>query len=689
MKKFFVLLMILFVSVSFAQLDRSKRPAPGSAPEIKLGSYDSFVLKNGLKVFVVENKKLPKVALSLVVDRDPIVEGKNSGYIDAAGQLLRTGTVKRSKEKIDEEIDFIGASLNTSSTGIGASSLKKHLNKLLDVMSDIITNPNFTQPELDKIVKQTMSTLASQKDEPNAIAARVKDILFYGKEHPYGEPTTEETVKSITLDMCKNYYDTYFRPNISYLAIVGDINKKEAQKLVEKYFGSWKSKEVSKSTYPTPKAPVVNKISFVNKAGAVQSVISIGYPIELKKNSEDVIKAQVLNTILGGSFISRINNNLREKHGYTYGANSALSSDQVIGAFTVGTSVRNVVTDSAVTEIMNEMKKIRTEKVSDEELQSTKNYMTGSFARSLESPQTVANFAISIARYGLPQDFYKNYLKNLNAVTADDILATAKKYIKPNNSYVLIVGNSDEVAKNMSKFSVSGKVDFYDIYGEKYDPNVKKVPEGVTAEQVINKYIDAIGGREKLLKIQDETIVLTGSTQGVNVTVTISRKAPNKFYSLVDFSVGQQKTVFDGVKGKTTSMGQEKELTGDQLEATKEQATMNIYLDYAKAGFKLALTGMETINNKDAYLIILTSPSGKKSTHYYDVASGFLIRQTATVETEQGSITTTIDYDDYKEIDGIKVAHKWTQNSAMASLELKVNSVKINQNLSDTLFEVK
>lgn len=689
MKKFLFLLMILFVSISSAQLDRSKRPAPAPAPEIKLGSYDSFTLKNGLKVFVVQNKKLPKVALSLVVDRDPIVEGKNAGYIDAAGQLLRTGTAKRTKEKIDEDIDFIGASLNTSPTGISASSLKKHINKLLDVMSDIILNANFTQPELDKIIKQTMSTLAAQKDEPNEIAARVSSILLYGKEHPYGEPTTEETVKSITLDMCKNYYSTYFRPNISYLAIVGDIDKKEAQKLVEKYFGSWKSKDVAKNTYTSPKAPIVNKISFVNKAGAVQSVIGIGYPIELKKNSEDVIKAQVLNTILGGSFISRINNNLREKHGYTYGANSSLSSDQVIGRFYVGTSVRNVVTDSAVTEIMNEMKKIRTEKVSDEELQSTKNYMTGSFARSLENPQTVANFAISIARYGLPQDYYKNYLKNLNAVTTDDILATAKKYIKPNNSYVLIVGNSDEVAKNMSKFSVSGKVDFYDIYGEKYDPSIKKVPEGVTAEQVISKYVDAIGGKDNLLKVNDETTVYSGTVQGMNITVTMSKKAPNKFYQLVDFGVGQQKVIFDGEKGKSIAMGQEAELKGDQLESMKIQSQMHPYFNYEKLGVKLALTGMETINNKDAYQVTVTNPSGKKSTQYYDVASGFLIRTSATVDTEQGSISTTVDFDDYKTIDGIKVAQKLTQSTPMGAIELKLNSYKTNQNLGDALFEVK
>lgn len=685
-----VLLLILFVSaVSFAQLDRSKRPAPGPAPEIKLGNYDLFTLKNGLKVFVVENKKIPRVAFSLVLDNDPILEGKNAGYIDAAGQLLRTGTKSRTKDKLDQEIDFIGATLTTSSSNVYGASLKKHINKLLDLMSDVVINPNFTQPELDKIIKQTLSSLAVQKDEPNAIAARVKDVLFYSKEHPYGEPTTEETVKSITLDMCKNYYNTYFRPNISYLAIVGDINKKEAQKLVEKYFGKWQSKDVPKSTYQTPKAPVVNKVALVDRANSVQSVITVGYPIELKKNSEDVIKATLVNTILGGSFGSRLFKNLRETHGYTYGSYSSLTSDQFIGAFSASASVRNSVTDSALTEIMNELKKIRNEKVPEEELQMIKNYMTGSFARSLENPQTIANFAINIERYGLPKDYYKNYLKNLNAATSDELLATAKKYIKPNNAYLLVVGNGEEIAKNLSRFSLSGKIDYYDIYGEKYDPNVKKVPEGVTVEQVLNKYIEALGGRESIQKVKDKTQKFTGALQGMNITITISQKEPNKFYQMLDAGVFQQKTVFDGTKGKMSAMGQEQELKGEQLEQLKLQSFLHAFLDYAKYEIKAELTALETVNKKDAYRVTLSTASGYKVTQYFAVDSGLLMRTMSSLTTPQGSFNSTVDFDDYREVQGVKYAHKLTQSVGPQTIELTAASVEVNTNLSDSLFEVK
>jgi hypothetical protein len=206
----------------------------------------------------------------------------------------------------------------------------------------------------------------------------------------------------------------------------------------------------------------------------------------------------------------------------------------------------------------------------------------------------------------------------------------------------------------------------------------------------LNKYIDVIGGKEKLLKITDETIEMTGSIQGMNIKVTLSRKAPNKFYQLVDLGgAGQQKTIFDGVKGVVNSMGQEQELKGDALEQMKIQAALNAFLDYSKIGVKTEVTGIESINNKDTYQVTLTSLSGKKSMQYYDIISGLLIRQVSTMETAQGSVTSTLDFDDYKDIEGIKMAHKWSQSTQMGTIELKLESLKLNSGLGDALFEVK
>ncbi len=689
--KILVLVLMLFVSVcSFAQLDRSKKPEAGPAPEIKLGEYESFTLKNGLKVFVVTNRKLPVVAFNLVIDRDPILEGKNAGGTNMAGQLLRTGTKTRTKDKLDEEIDFIGATLSTSATNVYASSLKKHVNKLLDLMSDVTLNPSFKQEELDKIKKQTISGLAAAKEDPSAISSRVSNVVFFGKEHPYGEIETEETVNNINLDFCNEYYQTYFRPNASYLAIVGDITKVEAQKLVEKYFGKWQMKEVPKGTFASPKAPLVNKVALVDRPASVQSVLRLGYPVDLKKGSEDVIKATVMNTILGGSFTSRINKNLRETHGFTYGAGTSLRSDKLIGDFSASTTVRNSATDSAITEIINEMKKIRNDKVPDDELVLTKNYLTGNFARSLERPQTIASFAIDIERYNLPKDYYKNYLKNLNAVTSDELLTTAKKYIKPNNMNLVVVGNAEEIAKNLVRFSITGKIDYYDIYGEKYDPNVKKIPEGVTVDNVLAKYVEVIGGKANVEKVKDRTMKLKGSAQGMEVIVEISQKYPNKIFQIVDVGAGmfKMKTVFDGEKGKMEQMGQVQEIEGDALEDLKGNA-MDGMLDYTKYGYKVELAAVENINGKDAYKVVLTSASGRKSTQYYSVETGFMIRTISQISTPQGSATQTTDMDDYQEVQGMKYPFKITQSFGPQAIDLNVTSIEINTGLNDAVFEVK
>ena len=235
-----------------------------------------------LKVFVVENHKLPRVAFSLQLDIDPIKEGDKAGISEIAGDMLAKGTKNRTKDDLNFAIDFIGASFFTSSTSVFGASLKKHQNTLLEIMADVIKNPDFKEEELKKLKTQYISNVQTQKDDPDAIASNVRRVLLYGKDHPYGEIVREETIENITLDDAVNYYSTYFKPNVAYLAVVGDINVKEAKTLVEKYFGDWKKGEVPQHKYDFPERPKSTHVAFVNKPGAVQSVIAVFNPIELK-----------------------------------------------------------------------------------------------------------------------------------------------------------------------------------------------------------------------------------------------------------------------------------------------------------------------------------------------------------------------------------------------------------------------
>lgn len=694
MKKFLVSTLLLLSVVVSAQkkdheLDRSKRPAPGAAPIIKLGDIPSFQLPNGLKVFVVENHKLPTVSYSIVLDIDPELEGEAAGTSAIAGELLTSGTKTRSKDKLDSDIDFIGATLRASATGLYASSLKKQQNKLLELISDVLLNADFKQEELDKLKTQTLSGLQSEKDDPDAISKNVKAVLNFSKAHPYGEIATEESVEKITLEKCNKYYHTYFRPNVAYLAVVGDITLSEIKPLIEKYFSAWEKAEVPKSMFPTPLAPAKSKVAIVNKAGAVQSVINVTYPVDLKPNSEDVIKARVMNTVLGAGFSSRLFMNLREKHGYTYGSYSSLNYDELVGEFSAYAKVRNAVSDSSVTEILYELNRIRTEKVPQDELEGIKSYLTGSFAISLEDPSTIAKFAINIDRYNLPKDYYANYLKNLAAVTADDVFAMAQKYIRPENATILIVGDKSELTKKMERFAGSQPIEFYDTYGNSVKEVSKAIPADVSPKTIIDAYIKAIGGKKAILEVKDVTTKMNAKFQGMDLSIVTQQKVPNKY--AMSFIMGNnviQKDAYDGVKGRQSSSQGKTELTGESLEQIKAQSKLFIEMQYEKLGYKLNLAGVENIEGKDAYKLEVTSPKGMKTTEYYDVSSGLKIREMKTTTTEAGPMVQISDFVEYKEVNGVKFPSTVAVSGVM-NMKLVAESIQVNLGIKDTEFTVE
>lgn len=667
-------------------IDRTVRPQAGPAPVIKIGDYQSFELPNGLKVFVVENHKIPRLAYSLVLDNDPVFEGDMAGYTGFAGELLRKGTTTRTKDQIDEQVDMLGASLNTSSTGISANCLTRHNEALLAIMSDVLLNSNFKAEELEKIRTQTLSALEASKTEPKAISQRVNSILVYGNNHPYGENESEESVKKITLEKCTEYYKTYFKPNVAYLAIVGDITLEQAKPLVEKYFGSWQRGDVPKASFPTPKAPAKQTVVIVDRPTAVQSTISVSYPVDLKPGSTDDIKVKLTNSILGGGTF-RLFNNLREKHGWTYGAYSNLQSDKLIGQFNASAEVRNSVTDSSFTEILAEMSRLRAEPVPDDELNMVRNYMMGNFGRSLENPATVANFAINTARYNLPKDYYATYLTRLSAITSADIQQTAQKYIRPDNSYILAVGKAEEIAPKLRKFSKSGEVLYYDIDGKQYDPNkkLKPAPTGVTADQVINNYINAIGGAKKLKKIKDATINAGATMQGMPISLDLYYKTPDKMFMQVGSgAMVFAKQIYNAGKGVSSSpmSGENKAIEGDELASMKEAAMIFPEMYYASSGYTFELLGIEEQKDqKQYYKIVVNKGTDRKDTEFYDVQSGLKIRT-------EGKLGTT-EYSDYKAVDGVLFPYGMTQNMGPQTISFTVSAIKLNSKLKDDLFEIK
>ncbi len=687
MKKTALLFVVscLLTFTLYAQVDRSQRPKPGPAPEIQLGDFESFTLDNGMNVIVVENRQVPMISFQLTLDIDPVMEGDAKGYVTHAGSLLSQGTTNRTKNEIDESIDFIGANLSTFATGMYGSSLTRHKETLLELMSDILLNPSFPEEELERQIAQNISSLATIKTDGNAIVRNVSTAVTYGPEHPYGEVITEESLENITMDMIKDYYNTYFKPNVAYMVVVGDIDVAETKEVMNKFFSQWEPGEVPSRTFPTPERPRGNRVAFAERPGAVQSVVSVTFPVELTPGHEDAIKASVMNSILGGGvFSGRLMQNLREDKGYTYGARSSLSTDPLVGRFSAGAEVRNAVTDSTVVEILHEMSRLVNEPIEASSLELTKNSMSGSFARSLESPRTIASFALNIARYDLPADYYANYLKKLEEVTISDVQQMATKYLHPDNAWVVVAGNKEEVADKLTRFSATGEVDFFNAFGQPIDPNaLKPAPAGMTAETVMNNYFDAIGGKQNLEKIEDITQMMTTSMMGQTISINYYQKKPNKL--LVETAMGGSvvsKQVFDGQKAViTTPMGKQEFTEGPEFETVKRQALINGELRYKELGIEKNLMGIEAVEGSDAYKLEVIAADGTRSHEYYDVQTGFK------VQTVSPQMTAT--YSDYQEVNDLMFPFAVTQQMGPQNLDMKIVEIKINSGIEDAKFAVE
>ena len=690
MKKYisiFIFLLSLQLTLSAQEDFRKQAPAPGPAPVIKLGESKQVTLKNGLKVIVVENHKLPVINIQLFVDYPPILEGSSAGFVDMAGQMLSKGTTTRTKAQIDEAVDFIGASFSTSASGVNGSCLTRHKDKLLEIMTDVLFNPSFPPDEFEKLKKQTISALAQAKDDPEAIAANVSARVRNGRNHPYGEIETEETITSIKVEECKGFYDTYFQPGISYLIITGDIATQEALNLASRYFSKWENHPVKKPLFETPQKPEATTVNFVNKVGAVQSVINITYPIDLKPGSPDVIQSSVLNTVLGAYFGSRLNTNLREDKAYTYGARSVINPDPLIGYFNANASVRNEVTDSSIVQFLYEMEQLQKEPIPEDELRMVKNYITGSFARSLEDPSTVARFTLNTARYGLPSDYYATYLEKLNAVTANDIKEMAQTYLTIDQAHIVVVGNKDEVAEKLLPFSKQGKGNYYDVYGNILEEKSMPVPNDVTATSVLSDYLNAIGGKAKLNDIKTIIMVMNAEIQGVTIESVLYHSVPNKL-SMSNKMLGNiiQQSVYDGNKGFTVNMGTAEPMSEDQLSDMKIDGRVFPERFYDELGVKTTLKGIELVEGDQAYRIDIEYPSGAKKTNYFDVDTKLKIRE---LDYQDGNIITK-DIGDYKSIEGILFPHLISATGLMpVPLVMKTSVVEVNSEISAELFKVE
>ncbi|MEB3005318.1 pitrilysin family protein [Capnocytophaga sp. G2] len=469
---------ILIASISLlipfllsAQIDRDKMPEPTQMPTFNLGDPYIKKLPNGLTLMIVEDHKLPRVSVSLTLDRPPIDETNKPGMYYLTSELMGGGSKNISKEAFVEETDRLGATVYISMDGGSTYSLTRYFPRVLELFADAAIHPNFTQAELDKARDKAIASLKAEENSAQSIIYRLNSALTYGKKHPYGSFYTEKSLKSITLKDITNFYKTYFSPSSAYMVVVGDVNTDEVEKLVIKNFHDWLPAKSLQMTTPTPNNVQYTQVNLVDVPSAVQTEISAFNLYPLKMSDKDFFAVKVMNYILGGDYGSYININLREQHGYTYGARSYMGTNRfTLANFFVSVRVRNEVAAKSVVEILKEIKRIQNEDVTAQKLEEVKGQLVGRFVMSTQYPSTIANLAVTRETQKLPADFYSNYIKNIEAVTIADVKRVANKYIKYNNLRFIIVGKASEFEKELKQLKFNGKalpVFYYDKYANK------------------------------------------------------------------------------------------------------------------------------------------------------------------------------------------------------------------------------
>ena len=657
--------------LSAQNIDLNAMPKPGPTPVINIAKPKTFQLKNGLQVLVVENNKLPRVNVTLSIDRPPYYEGNIAGVSDIMASQLDNGTTSLSKEEFNKKVDFLGANLNFSANGAFANTLSKYFPEVLGLMADAIVNPKFDAKEISDAKERTIEGLKADEKNASAIASRVSNALMYGKNTARGEFETEESIAKITLADVQNVYKKNYVPDNAYLVIVGDVQYDEVKKLVEKAFKNWKKA----NTKYAPLEPAANvastEIDVVDVPSAVQSVVSVNNLNTLKMGDPNYFPAVMANYILGGGGEARLFMNLREKNGFTYGAYSSMTASKYAPEFSAEASVRNEVTDKAVQEFMNELNAIST--VKPEELANAKAKMKGNFIMSLEKPETVAKFALNQKLNNLPDDFYTNYLKSIDKVTAADVTKAVNATIFPKQSRIFVAGKASEISESLEKLGYPVK--YFDKNANPVaKPAAQKVDASVTVAKIGENYINAIGGLAAVQKVNSVTTSATANVQGMEVNMKMietNKGQKNIYVQLMGNSV--QKIVFDGKDGYMSGQGQKIAMTDEMKEEFLGEKSIFPELGYA-ASKDYTVSGVESFNGEDAYVV-----KGPKETSYYSVKTGLKTGSVKSQKMGGQEVKVPTTYADYKEVSGVKFPFSFTTNMSGMDVTFNVSAVELNK----------
>ena len=691
--RYILLAALLASNFIYSQVDRSQIPPSGPDPEIKLGQPYEYELSNGLKLIIVENNKLPRASVNLFIDSQSYSSDGKTGIGSITSSLLGKGTKNILKNDFIEEIDFMGSTLSLYTTGAYGSSLSKYFPRILELLADGLLNPVFDEEEFTKEKDRLLESIKENEKSVTSIARRVGDIIIYGKNHPNAEYTSESSINNISFKDLEPYFKKRFIPNNAYMVIIGDVKAEETKETILDLFSKWEKGEVMTEDITVNNSFDQTEIHFIDMPNAIQSEIRFQNLIEMRKNSPDYISLLVANRILGGEPESRLESKIREDKGYAYYARSNFGSNKYSSTtFNAYTSSRANVTDSSVIELLSEIDKIKKVKVDGQELSDIKAAYFGDFVRDTESPSTIAQYSVDIKIEELDNDYYKNFIKSVNQVTSDDIYKVSNKYFNTDQGAIIIAGKGSELIDKLENITYDGKklnINYYDTRGNIIDKPNYSIDDNVSVESIINNHIDAIGGKERLVKV--ESIQTSGSAnlnmQGQSFVLEFYSIKNNQNQSLSTVKAGGmmvQKSVFNKYQGYNEVNGQRILLKDSELETAIIDSALFSELNYDFS--TIELVGTSVINNEKVYEIKITD----SKTEYYSIESGLKIKEVQITEVDGNQIVVETTINRYEEINGVLIPSEINQVTPAlpipGGITIKFSKIELDVKTSDSDF---
>lgn len=687
MKLSALIIFSIFFSINvFSQnINPDEKPAPFKSTSFEFPKYTVKTLSNGLKIFIIEDKEQPTIAFRLMIYGGSSVDGSKSGIAELTAGMLTKGTKNKSAVQIANSMDGIGANLTSSANSdyitVFADGLKKYQNTIFETLSDIIINPTFPEDEFLKLQQQTIAGIQYEKSNPGTLAQALARIAVYGKDHPYSSRNTELSISSIATADLINYHKKWFSPKNASLAVVGDINPDEVVKEIEKHLKKWQKFDTPKIEIPEPQMQPKG-IYFIQRKGSVQTYVTVSAKT-IPYNHYEYDKLNLATQIIGGAN-GRLYRTLREKHSFTYSPYGYLTSTKYINRFAAVAEVAAEKTDSSIAVIQNEINDLIKSSPSKDELERVRLSYLGNYYMSFENSLFVASLIQNEDFYGNNIHELEKYPKKIESIIPEDITTVVMRYYNSDNMQIVVAGDP-QVLPSIEKY---GKIYQYNLDLEPLtgaDAKLEKI--SLSPDQLIEKYENAIGGKNNISKITTVNAVSTAELvmngQVVKGEILSQKKAPNKLYNMSNFGLFASQTWVDGENAWAGSLNQPAVAQdGASKERMLFEAEMFNVLALRKHGYKLDVKG------KQGDKILLTAEKNDNQTVYYFNANTFLLEETELNLDGLNGVKEiwTIVAADYAPFEGVMLPTLQKTIAPTFTITLKTNYT-VNKEIDDAVFK--